>query len=242
MATNTTTKNAPPRQRLVKRACDPCKIRKIKCSEVSPCTGCIGAGIECTFNRHPATRGPRTLRARTIDRIARTRSGSESRSQDEAPRNDSADDHLIDLLNVYEERLFPIWPIVDAGQLPGALPGALVLEPHNGRIRHLANAVALATIAQLKLHTSWKGSVQQVERDAQDDPGDLLDSLRVSFFLHIYHENQTAGGTKSLLYLREAITKAQLLRIDREATYASLSEPEQQLLRRVLWLLFVTER
>ncbi|CAI6013891.1 unnamed protein product [Clonostachys chloroleuca] len=90
----------------------------------------------------------------------------------------------------------------------------------------------------------WKGNVEQIEHDAvrETDTGDLVDSLRVSFFLHIYHENQTAGGIKSLLYLREAITKAQLLRVDREATYSSLDGSDQQLLRRLIWLLFVTER
>lgn len=223
---------AARRQKLVKRACDPCKIRKIKCSESSPCSGCVAAGIECTFHRNQQTRGPRSLRRGTLSRIARER------------RDEPASDEvsglgpLMEVLNVYSERLFPIWPIVDASQLHAEL-----MDPEKKKAKHLADAVALATVAQLKLETTWKGSVQQIERDAQENQSeDLLDSLRVSFFLHIYYENQSAGGTKSLVYLREAITKAQLLRIDRESTYASLPEAEQQLLRRILWLLFVTER
>ncbi|CAH0024410.1 unnamed protein product [Clonostachys rhizophaga] len=148
---------------------------------------------------------------------------------------------LLELLGIYATRLFPIWPIVDVADLSNTL----LLDPLNTKARHLAEAVALATVAQLKLSPSmWKGNVEQVEHDAlrETDTGDLVDSLRVSFFLHIYHENQTAGGIKSLLYLREAITKAQLLRVDREATYSSLDGSDQQLLRRLIWLLFVTER
>lgn len=228
-----------PRQTLARRACDPCKVRKIKCSEIAPCNGCISAGLECTFNKVQATRGPKNLRARTIERIARTQRGQKLK-----PDNASADPDdddlgmLLGLLEVYATRLYPIWPIVDAEQLATSL----LVEPRDERAYHLAHAVALATIAQLKLSSRWHKTVQKIEKDAQDDNGDLLDSLRVSFFLHIYHENQTAGGTKSLLYLREGITKAQLLRIDRESTYAALEASDQQLLRRVLWLLFVTER
>lgn len=237
----TGTKTAARRQKLVKRACDPCKIRKIKCSEASPCSGCVAAGIECTFNRNPQTRGPRSLRRGTLHRIAKERRDGLDTANGEAPELEAPAEgleHLTEVLNVYAERLFPIWPIVDASQLHADL-----IDPGNVKARHLANAVALATMAQLKLETPWQGSAQQIERDAQEErPDDLLDSLRVSFFLHIYYENQTAGGTKSLVYLREAITKAQLLRIDRESTYASLPEADQQLLRRILWLLFVTER
>ena len=56
-------------RKVAKRACDGCKIRKIKCTEVSPC---IAAGIACTFVRHPQTRGPRRLRKSTLQEIAQT--------------------------------------------------------------------------------------------------------------------------------------------------------------------------
>jgi hypothetical protein len=164
------------------------------------------------------------------------------RQHDEETGDDLGDlSTLLELLGIYATRLFPIWPIVDATDLSNTL----LIDPLNYKARHLAEAVALATVAQLKLSPRmWKGNVEQIEHDAlrETDTGDLVDSLRVSFFLHIYHENQAAGGIKSLLYLREAITKAQLLRVDREATYSSLDGSDQQLLRRLIWLLFVTER
>jgi hypothetical protein len=69
-----------------------------------------------------------------------------------------------------------------------------------------------------------------------------LDTVRIAFFLHVYHENLEPGGVSSLLYLREAITLAQIMGLHRESTYATLSPSEQEMRRRIIWLLFVTER
>ena len=231
-----------PRQKLARRACDPCRIRHVKCSEASPCTGCIAAGLECTSRRVQSARGPRSLRPKTIQRLSQSQGErcSEPQFATGAIGNDTT--KLIRTLGIYAARLFPLWPIVDVPYLIHALSS----EPLESGARCLANAVTLATIAQLKLvNTSF--DVDALRRDVEtaaegDEVVDALDGIRVSFFLHIYHENQTAGGTKSLVHLREAITRAQLLRIDREATYVSLPESTREISRRVLWLLFVTER
>ncbi|KAJ4152609.1 Voltage-gated potassium channel subunit beta-2 [Fusarium falciforme] len=212
----------------------------------TPCTGCAASGIECTFNRLQATRGPRGLRAKTLDKIERRRRGKvdvkcADRSGENGDREQQTDEItcVVDVLDVYAERLFPIWPICDAADLRNKIKEN---PSRDDSARLLANAVALATIAQLRLETAWQPSVDKVETSGLNQTLDLLDSLRISFFLHIYHENASPGGTKSLVYLREAITQAQILRLDRESTYASLSEADQHVSRRVLWLLFVTER
>ncbi|KAM0556950.1 hypothetical protein ACHAPJ_005628 [Fusarium lateritium] len=243
-----TTPNTGSRQRLARRACDSCKVRKIRCSETPPCTGCEAAGIECTFNKLQGTRGPRGLRPRTLDKIERRRQGDTPKSTTTSPerviakKSPSPIDHvacLLEILEIYSERLYPIWPIVDATDLRNKIRQ----NPNEGgAARCLANAVALAAIAQLKLETAWQPSVEEAETSGLSETLGLLDALRISFFLHIYHENASPGGTKSLVYLREAITQAQILRLDRESTYASLSEADQHVSRRILWLLFVTER
>ncbi|KAK7422924.1 Voltage-gated potassium channel subunit beta-2 [Neonectria magnoliae] len=241
---------AGARSRLARCACDSCKVRKIRCSEIPPCNGCVASGIECTFNRLQATRGPRGLRARTIDKIQRKRQGGSlnrtgsrglSEGQDKGKAAPLVEElpHLISILDTYAERLFPIWPVVDAADLKRRL---METPSQVNAARHLANAVALAAVAQLRLETPWQSSVEEAEASGLGSKLDLLDALRISFFLHIYHENAAPGGTKSLVYLREAITQAQILRLDRESTYATLSEADQQVSRRVLWLLFVTER
>ncbi|RSL48584.1 hypothetical protein CEP54_012839 [Fusarium duplospermum] len=242
----TTPNTSASRQKLARWACDSCKVRKIRCSETPPCTGCAAAGIECTFNRLQATRGPRGLRAKTLDKIERRRRGKvdvkcADLHRENGSREQPTDEItcLVDVLDVYAERLFPIWPICDAADLRNKIKEN---PSRDDSARLLANAVALATLAQLKLETAWHPSVDKVETSGLNQTLDLLDSLRISFFLHIYHENASPGGTKSLVYLREAITQAQILRLDRESTYASLCEGDQHVSRRVLWLLFVTER
>ena len=114
----------------------------------------------------------------------------------------------------------------------------------------LANAVGAATMAQLKLDSSsdaatassMEAECQRARALNRRGPHASLDILRIAFFLHVYHENQDAGGVQSLLYLREALTLAQIMGLHREATYAGLCAAEQEIRRRIIWLLFVTER
>jgi hypothetical protein len=247
-------KSMPARSNLVKRACDACKIRKVKCSETAPCRGCVASGISCTFKRTQATRGPRSLRAKTIQKISAAQVGEEARPYGdrpgqapgeprgpeppfdfaEPPPSPAAVD-LLRALDIYRQRLYPVWPIVDVHELRDGLASGVP------QLRLIATAVRLATVAQLRLETLSPLDVPRTSLEDYDD-GMGLDGLRVAFFLHIYHENQTPGGCKSLLYLRQAITIAQVMRLEREASYAGLPEAEQQMRRRILWLLFVTER
>ncbi|KAK2606320.1 hypothetical protein QQS21_003251 [Conoideocrella luteorostrata] len=248
----------PPRSKLARRACDSCKVRKIRCSEAPPCDGCSASGIECTFTTQQGTRGPRGLRGKTIQKISeskqRARSASSSGSVSQQQSQAETSLHLADIIDIYATRLYPLWPIVDAAELKETLVSGSAR--HGSSTQRLADAVALATVGQLKLVTEWKGSPQNCRRraasaDANDDDNDddddktsanPLDDLRISFFLHVHYENLEGGGKNSLLYLREAITHAQILKLEHEASYATLSEAEQQLYRRVFWLLFVTER
>lgn len=114
----------------------------------------------------------------------------------------------------------------------------------------LANAVGAATMAQLKLDSledavtasSMEAECQRAKGLDVNGRNASLNTLRIAFFLHVYHENQEAGGVQSLLYLREAITLAQIMGLHRESTYTAFPSLEQDLRRRIIWLLFVTER
>lgn len=246
------------RTNLVKRACDACKIRKVKCSETSPCRGCVASGIPCTFKKLQATRGPRSLRAKTIEKIAATQVAAgddgynnnlpfptldEVQVPDEAQFNfaesvnkaSEDDSSLQNALEIYRQRLFPIWPIVNVDVLQDGLASGAT------QARLLARVIRLATIAQLRLKSLSPEEVPRISLEDYDDEL-TLNGLRVAFFLHIYHENQNPGGGKSLLYLRQAITISQVMRLERESSYSELSEGEQQMRRRIVWLLFVTER
>lgn len=283
----------PRRRKIGSRACDACKIRKVKCSEAPPCERCTAVGIACTFNKRQATRGPRSLRTKTIEKIislsqvqvpvdVQTQNDAQqlpeygSALEMESPEMDldvgSGDiaggasssagyclqwpaqrtsiPALVLRLCIYRVRLFPVWPIVAVEDVISSLQR----DVDNLETYALANVVGSATMAQLKLDRlsengsndsatahSMEAECQRVRALLQAD-APSLNMLRISFFLHIYHENQSPGGTKSLLYLREAITLAQIMGLHRKSICASLSTAEQQMRTRILWLLFVTER
>lgn len=147
--------------------------------------------------------------------------------------------------------MYPVWPIVDVEKLLATLQQDVEEKEHETYA--LATAVAAATIAQLRLgqnsepEKSLSAENLALEsmraRRLYDYRSRLnLNNVRTAFFLHVYYENQQSGASESLLYLREAITLAQMMSLHREASYTGLPAEEQQLRRRVLWLLFVTER
>ncbi|POS74901.1 fungal specific transcription factor [Diaporthe helianthi] len=287
--------SAVPRRKIGSRACDGCKIRKVRCTEEPPCARCLSIGIACTFNKRQATRGPRSLRQKTLQQIQNSQKLAEGQSPCEqgsdtgrqvgdvptrgtsSPGQTSPDrepslvsgrggessrflktpvSSLIIRLCIYRLRLFPVWPILDAE----AVIASLLRDPTDLGTYTLANAVCAAVIVQLKLPfegrtddndpataSSMTVECQRTKSLIQDANGDDgpdagLNMVRIAFFQHIYHENQSPGGTKSLMFLREAVTVAQIMGLHRKASYVLLAPDEQQMRRRILWLLFVTER
>ncbi|KAM7185097.1 Major facilitator superfamily domain containing protein [Rhypophila sp. PSN 637] len=227
-------------------------------------------GIECTFNKTPAVRGPRSLRAKTLEQIRKAQQDgllpasssladhqpppqpASAPSNHNRPQPEISIESLVLRLCIYRVRLFPVWPIVAVEEVIAALHR----DAHDVETFALAVAVGAATMAQLKLERFRDGGVddgltaQLLESECQrigrthglDSGAATLNKVRTSFFLHIYHENQEPGGTRSLLYMREAITLAQIMGLHRAASYLGLDAAEDRLRRRIIWLLFVTER
>ena len=144
--------------------------------------------------------------------------------------------------------MFPIWPVVNVE----ALVAAIHRDAGDWETYALATAIVAATMAQLKLSSpagmdDMTAEIFEAEcqyartrfnyRERLD-----LTQLRTAFFLHVYHENREHGRGASSLYLREALSIAQVMGLHYERSYAALEPQEQQLRRRVLWLLFITER
>ncbi|KAK3302932.1 uncharacterized protein B0T15DRAFT_576383 [Chaetomium strumarium] len=50
--------NGNPKATRLRRACDMCSQRKVKCDESQPCRPCTELGVDCTFNRTMKRRGP----------------------------------------------------------------------------------------------------------------------------------------------------------------------------------------
>ena len=155
---------------------------------------------------------------------------------------------LVLQLCVYRLRVYPIWPIIKVERLVASLQKP---EP-DIEVFALAYAVAAATIARIKPKQSEQhGGVTAQMMEAQCQyakarripslPPDLT-TVRIPFFLHIYYEEIEPGGLRSIIYLREAITVAHMIGLHREVYYQGVLPEEQEIRRRTLWLLFVTER
>ena len=74
----------------VKRACDACHRRKVRCSSGQPCQNCGSASLTCTYNAIPQKKGPKGSRAKVISELRETQRQSEP-----APRT-SLLDHGFD--------------------------------------------------------------------------------------------------------------------------------------------------
>ncbi|KAK4160540.1 putative fungal-specific transcription factor [Cladorrhinum sp. PSN259] len=246
---------AKRQRRIGSRSCDACRIRKVKCTEIAPCQRCVATGIDCTFNKTQSQRGPRTLRAKTLEQI---RNVSRPKSSPAPPLQQPVTvtpqgipvESLVVRLCIYRLRLYPVWPIVAVEEIITALNH----DTQHGQAYMLASALGAATMAQLKLDRfkdaginddytagNFRDECERMTR-AINSASANLNRLQTSFFLHIYHENQVPGGTESLIYLREAITLAQIMGLHRPSSYLTLPQAEDRLGRRILWLLFVTER
>ncbi|KAF2192543.1 hypothetical protein K469DRAFT_553174 [Zopfia rhizophila CBS 207.26] len=55
----------------VKRACDSCHRRKVKCigEGTNPCKNCVSAGLTCTYNAIPQKKGPKGSRAKVLSEL-----------------------------------------------------------------------------------------------------------------------------------------------------------------------------
>ncbi|KAI1827519.1 hypothetical protein F4861DRAFT_368078 [Xylaria intraflava] len=56
----------------VKRACDACHRRKVKCDGINPCRNCSSAQLACTYNAIPQKKGPKGSRAKVISELRET--------------------------------------------------------------------------------------------------------------------------------------------------------------------------
>lgn len=251
-------------RKLARRACDACKIRKIKCSETTPCDGCKTAKIPCTWLKQAQPRGPRRLRDATLQEIRKAQDILQSQSQEAVRRSLSRSAHVNDpdpppqpsseigqlvlYLCVYRVQLYPIWPVIKIERLIASLQS----ESPDVEVFALAYALAAATATRTHstdLSISQRNHARLLEEKCQAarshvPPGRRpnLTTVRIAFFLHIYYDSLEANSMKSMLYLREAVTIATMTGLHRESYYTDVPVQEREIRRRVLWLLFTTER
>ncbi|KAG0646380.1 putative sucrose utilization SUC1 [Hyphodiscus hymeniophilus] len=245
-----------------KPACDCCNIRKIKCHGDYPCARCIDNGLTCTFLRQRRKSGPRNIRQRSMLKIWEEQTVSARLAMEETQPigpfspGPVATLHRIPLailsiaLRMYGEKLYGIWPLLNAESLIQRLES----EPNNPDIYVLATALSGATLSHLNqvvVHEtlsepqtadSFIADSKRVRSEYDYMESITLNTTLTSYFLHIFYGRQPARAQTATFYIREAITFAQLFGMHIEDTYSRYSIKDQQVMRKLYFLLFMTER
>ncbi|KAJ5929891.1 hypothetical protein N7454_006841 [Penicillium verhagenii] len=167
-----------------------------------------------------------------------------------APSSRISDSTYYAVFNIFQERLYDIWPIVDIENLKLQLK-----SPDSNPAAHaLAAALCAATLAQIRLWLAPVPYPENLSVTADDFAKECLrirlenyhhqepslQALVTSVFLHMYYANRDQI-TPATISLREAITFADLLHLCRNRSDPVQSK-EWQLELRCYWILFVTER
>jgi hypothetical protein len=162
----------------------------------------------------------------------------------------------IQYLESFRSCLMSVWPIINVDFLIARLVSN---SPDDYEAYALAGSVCATVIAQLHLrqlrlsrqHRSipdLSGVAEAFARHAQGlrdqhsyRESESTDSLLTAFFLHIYFAN-TERIRAGAMYLHEAIAQLSLQKLHRPETFEELADEQRELMLRIFWLAFVTER
>ncbi|EEA19646.1 conserved hypothetical protein [Talaromyces marneffei ATCC 18224] len=155
-------------------------------------------------------------------------------------------------LHVFLTYLYPIMPVVDKDALLLDCANPEALGP-----RRYALLVALSAAAHLQLNLDMPQTAATVDipqsgqsllREAlrtlrQFDPLEdpHVDNVLTMFFLFAAYGNLRKTH-QAWHYLNQSICFAYMLKLNVESTYTTLNQHEADMLRRIYWLLFITER
>ncbi|KAG7194556.1 uncharacterized protein KQ657_004771 [Scheffersomyces spartinae] len=171
---------------------------------------------------------------------------------------------LLPFLQVFQTWYYGVWPVVSVAHLVAELTKTtqidstkIVLTQSNIPAYALSCAIAAAIDSQvtflttkaelLNLPTEITGSQFAEEcvrsrsmTEFRERPS--AEALLTSFFLYAHYVNIKLGLLTSMVYLREAITMAQIMGLHNPETYDDLPTAEGHRLRKIYYMLLVTER
>lgn len=261
---------APPAS--VKRACDACHRRKVKCDGVNPCRNCSSAQLSCTYHAIPQKKGPKGSRAKVISELRETQRQTtlsikaanrlhgvpgQHCSPSLAPTPGLLTSEIIkESIEFFFANMYPIMPILHRGRL-------------EQRVRYVDQDVetyclltSLCAFMMIQPGMALPGDPLGLEHmpGANIASGTMLmeETTRVRKSYE-YVENPTLSSlvtsfflygcyfgldlhNKAWFHLREATTLIHILGMQKEETYAQFDAIDASRRRRLYWLLFVIER
>ncbi|EEY23292.1 C6 zinc finger protein [Verticillium alfalfae VaMs.102] len=256
----------------VKRACDACHRRKVKCDGINPCRNCSSAQLSCTYNAIPQKKGPKGSRAKVISELRETQRQtsltakvhnrmngipSPPEPMGGAPTPGMLSPELVkDCLDFYFANLYEKAPVLDRRRIEQQLP----YMEQNRDTYCLLTALCGFMVVQpgmalplgdynLDMYPGADLAASQVllEECLRVRRGhDYLDSPTLDTLatsFFIFAIYQSIElHDKAWFYLREATTMVHLSGMNKEDTYGQWDATESSRRRRLYWLFFVLER
>jgi hypothetical protein len=255
----------------VKRACDACHRRKVKCDGVMPCRNCSSAQLSCTYNAIPQKKGPKGSRAKVISELRETQRQSSlstkgnsrlyGHNQQCAPSLAPTpglltNDMVRECIEFFFANMYPTLPILHRGRLEQQ---ARFADQDTDTYCLLSSLCAFMMIqpgmptisdplglesqlgANLRMGTLLMEETLRVRKGYDHLESPTLGSLATSFFLFGCYFGLELHN-KAWFHLREATTLAHILGMQKEDNYLQFDPIESSRRRRLYWLLFVTER
>lgn len=256
----------------VKRACDACHRRKVKCDGINPCRNCSSAQLSCTYNAIPQKKGPKGSRAKVISELRETQRQSSLSAKIHSRMNGSIPPSAATLaptpglltnemvracIDFFFANMYPAMPILNRQRLE---QDAMATDTTFDTYCLLSS---LSAFMMLQPGMSIPGADPY---GPEGIPGAtivtatlLLDeTIRVrKGYDYLQSPNLYTLATsyflfgsyyglemqdKAWLSLREATSLVHLVRMNTEESYLAWDNVEASCRRRLYWLLFVAER
>jgi len=256
----------------VKRACDACHRRKVKCDGINPCRNCSSAQLSCTYHAIPQKKGPKGSRAKVISELRETQRQTTLSSKvanrlngiNSPPCSPAlsptpgllTNDMIKDCIEFFFANMYPTLPILHRGRLEQQAMYA------DQNVDTYCLLTSLCAFMMIQPGMGIPGDPLGLDSmpGANLVSGNLLmeETLRVrKSYDHL--ETPTLNSlvtsfflfgcyfgldlhNKAWFHLREATTLAHILGLTKEETYLQFDAVESSRRRRLYWLLFVTER
>lgn len=234
----------------VKQACDCCRVRRIKCDGKGPCSRCLQHDLKCTYLKQLKKRGPKSIRARSLKKIADVQKASNGGTTiATAEESTKVPKRLIDqCLRLYHNNLYVIWPLLCYEDLH-----RLLEERYDDcYVYWFLVALSAATLSDLQTEIESKEGASLTGKQLCDlcmslhhrfDDLRGSDVFRIMTYYCLHRCFAQSSDTRTSYRLScEAISLIKIAGFHREETYERISFNEQQLRRKVYYLLLLTER
>lgn len=235
---------------IVRQSCDCCRVRRVKCDRNRPCDRCRQRNLRCTYLQPLRKRGPKSIGESNLERAAEIQMVTVNNNIMAAPvMYKKVPKKVIDqCLRLYHDQLYVIWPMLSYDDL------YKLLEENYEDCSTYWFLVSLSAATLSDLHTKIeykKGfffageqlcNLCMSSRRFFDDLSNS-DIFRIMTYYCLHRCYAQFADTRTSYRLScEAIGLIKIAGFHREETYEFLPFGEQQLIRKVYYLLLMTER